>query len=136
MSRAVNLALIVIGGACGTAARAGLEGSFGATAGQWPWITLSINVLGSLLLGVLLELLSSGDDRGWRRSVRLGVGTGVMGGFTTYSTYAVETVGLMRGGEWLLGLVYALVSVLIGIAAAAAGIVAVRWFRRRQRRTA
>lgn len=136
MNRAVNLALIVVGGACGTSARAGLEGAFGASAGQWPWITLGINVLGSLVLGVLLEALASGDDRGWRRSVRLGVGTGVMGGFTTYSSYAVETVNLMLAGQWLLALGYALVSVLIGIAAAAAGIVAVRRLRRRQRRAA
>lgn len=136
MIRVGNLALIVIGGAAGTALRAGLEAGFGATPGQWPWITLGINVLGSLLLGVLLEALASGDDSGWRRSVRLGIGTGVMGGFTTYSTYAVETVGLVLAGQWLLAIGYALMSVLLGIAAAVAGILMVRWIRDNQRRAA
>ena len=74
------------------------------------------------MLGLLLELLSRrGPDVGARRLLRLGLGTGVMGGYTTYSTFALETVRLLEGGALLLGIGYALGSVLLGLAAAWAG---------------
>ncbi len=133
MRRGWNAALIVLGGMLGTAARSGLGAAFPAATHQWPWMTFWINVIGSLFLGVLVESLAGGDDSGWRRSVRLGVGTGVLGGFTTYSTFSVETVGLLQSGQLLLGLGYAVGSVLAGIAAALAAIVVVRRLRHRLR---
>lgn len=129
MSRAVNASLIVIGGMAGTAVRASLEAWFPATVGQWPWATLWINISGSLLLGVLLETLAAFDDAGWRRSVRLGVGTGFFGGYTTYSSFSVETVALLRGGDWLGGVGYAVFSVSIGILAALLAMLVVRRIR-------
>ncbi len=129
MSRAVNASLIVIGGMAGTAVRASLEAWFPATAGQWPWATFWINISGSLLLGVLLETLAAFDDAGWPRSVRLGVGTGFFGGYTTYSSFSVETVALLRSGDWFGGIGYAVLSVGIGIAAALLAMVVVRWLR-------
>ena len=118
------LAVILLGGMLGTATRAGLAGAFPSAPGTWPWTTFWINLAGSFLLGVLLELLAvTGADAGWRRGVRLGVGTGVMGGFTTYSTFSVETVQLLSAGAWLIGLGYALASVLLGIGLAGAGLV-------------
>lgn len=129
MRRAGNLALIVIGGGSGAMLRASVAQTFPAAPGQWPWATFWINVGGSLLLGLLLELLSRADDVGWRRSMRLGLGTGVLGGFTTYSTFSVETVELLRSGLWLPGISYALISVLVGIGAALLGMMLARQLR-------
>ncbi|MFT3886756.1 MAG: CrcB family protein [Arachnia sp.] len=123
---------IFAGCTLGTLTRAGLEGAFPTPAGHWPWATFWINIVGSLVLGVLLEALSvAGDDTGWRRAVRLGVGTGVIGGFTTYSTYVLETDQLARGGAPVLGVAYALVSIVVGLAAAGAGMAAVASLERR-----
>ena len=114
--------LIVLGGALGTAIRAALEAAQPAQPGGWPWTTFVINVTGAFVLGVLLEALArSGPDTGVRQYLRLGVGTGVLGGYTTYSTFAVESVKLLGGGAVLVGLGYALASVLLGLAAALAG---------------
>lgn len=129
MNRAVNASLIVIGGMAGTAVRASLEAWSPATVGQWPWATFWINISGSLLLGVLLETLAAFDDVGWRRSVRLGIGTGFFGGYTTYSSFSVETVALLHSGDWLGGVSYALLSVGIGIAAALLAMMVVRRIR-------
>ncbi|AXE39807.1 fluoride efflux transporter FluC [Acidipropionibacterium virtanenii] len=122
------LALLVGAGGClGTLVRALLEGAFGAGHGHFPAMTLAINLVGSAVLGLLLEgLARTGEDAGIRKAVRLGVGTGVIGGFTTYSTFAVETDRLLGGGSPVLGLVYAVVSVSAGLVCAAAGILCAR----------
>ncbi|MFC8923087.1 CrcB family protein [Cellulosimicrobium sp. NPDC057127] len=114
--------LVALGGALGTTARALLEHTWPAPAGGWPWTTFVINVVGSFLLGGLLEALRrAGPDDGWRRAVRLGCGTGVLGGFTTYSTFAVEVERLAAGGDLGLGAAYALGSVALGVGAAIGG---------------
>ena len=121
------LGLVFVGGAVGTAIRARLETSFPTPTGGWPWATFWINLSGALVLGLLLEsLLLSGPDRGWRRRVRLGVGTGVMGGYTTYSTFIVEIDQLLRGGHPWTGTAYAVGSVALGIGCALAGITLAR----------
>ena len=131
--RGLSSTVVLAGGAVGTAVRAALESAFPAEPGGWPWATFSINLTGSFLLGLLLETLSRrGPDAGLRRYLRLGLGTGVMGGYTTYSTFAVETVRLLGlgGGAMFVGLGYALGSVTLGLAAAFAGMwVAARWSR-------
>lgn len=129
----LGLALLVAAGsAVGTLARAGIGSALPAGAGHWPWATFGVNILGSLLLGALLEALSrSGEDTGWRRRVRLGLGTGVLGGFTTYSTYAVEVDRLAGTGHLPVAAAYALVSVAAGVAAAGLGVAAVAAAARR-----
>lgn len=113
------LSLIVAGGTFGTWARAWLETTYAAPAGTLPWATFWINVAGAFLLGGLLEALArTGPDRGWRRRARLGLGTGMMGGFTTYSTFAVETALLLRDGVAWLALGYAAGTVLAGLTTA------------------
>lgn len=126
--------LVALGGVAGTAARAQLEAAFPAPAGGWPWATFEINLVGALILGVLLEsLLRSGSDTGWRRGVRLGCGTGVIGGFTTYSTFVLEVEQLVLGGHTAVAVAYLLVSVLAGVVAAGAGIaLGAAWSRRRR----
>ena len=124
--------LVALGGAVGTTARALLEQAFAPAPGSWPWTTFWINLAGSFVLGALLEtLLRSGPDAGWRRGVRLGCGTGVLGGFTTYSTFAVEVERLASGGHIALGAAYALGSVVLGVAAAVGGIALAAAVRRR-----
>lgn len=114
---------VLIGGAVGTLLRAGLSGLLPAASGAWPWTTFWINLTGSFSLGLLLELLfDRWPDSGWRHSVRLGVGTGMLGGFTTYSTFAVETVQLAGAGGVWLGVGYAAASVTFGLLAAGAGL--------------
>ncbi len=116
------LGVIFLGGTLGTFTRAALEAAFPAQPDAIPWTTLAINIGGSFLLGLLLEALArTGSDSGWRRTVRLGVGTGVLGGFTTYSTFAVETVSRLNPAAWPIALAYAAASVVLGLLAAAAG---------------
>ena len=130
------LGVILLGGTAGTATRAWLEGSYAPVTGQWPWTTFWVNVSGALLLGVLLEVLAeTGADRGWRRAVRLGVGTGFLGGYTTYSTFAMETGQLLDAGRWLLGVGYGLGSVVLGLAAAFCGQRLVRRLLKQYRRS-
>ncbi len=123
--------MVAAGGMIGTAARATAEAAFPAMPGAIPWTTFVINVMGSLLLGALLEtLVLGGPDEGRRRVVRLACGTGVLGGFTTYSTFVAETEQLLRGGAPLTGVGYAVASVAIGVSSAVVGILAARRLRR------
>ncbi|MEH3132768.1 MAG: CrcB family protein [Mycolicibacterium neoaurum] len=117
------IAAVALGGLLGAPARYGLEVAFPQVAGQWPVTTFAINVMGAFLLGVLLEGLSRlGPDTGWRQRLRLGVGTGVLGSFTTYSTLAVDTDELLRRSEWWAAGSYAVGTVLVGGLATVIGI--------------
>jgi CrcB protein len=114
--------LVVAGGMVGTAIRAALESAMPAAPGHWPWATFLINITGAFVLGSLLEaLVRTGRDEGWRRGVRLTAGTGLLGGYTTYSTFSVEVVQVSRDGALLIGPMYALASVALGLAAAGLG---------------
>ena len=120
--RGLRTAVVFAGGTIGTAVRAGLSAAFPAHPGEWPWATFAINLTGAFILGCLLELLARrGPDVGVRHYLRLGLGTGVLGGYTTHSTFAVETVRLLESGAILAGAGYAAGSVLLGLAAALAG---------------
>lgn len=118
--------LVVAGGAAGSLARYGV--------GEWlnpghdiALGTLAVNVTGSFVLGALLATLAlRGDDTGRRREARLLLGTGFLGGYTTYSALAVETDALLRDGRVALGATYAIGSVVLGLAAALLGVTAGR----------
>lgn len=119
--------LVAIGGGLGTAARALAEAAVPATPGAVPWTTFGINVAGSFVLGALLELLlRRGRDEGRRRTIRLLCGTGILGGFTTYSTFVAQTALLLSGGAAFMAAAYALMSVALGVGAAAVGILLAR----------
>lgn len=123
--RPALLALVLVGGTVGTAVRAGLESAVPPAPGGWPWATFVVNIVGSFGLGWLLAALATsgwGGDR--RRRVWLAVGTGGLGGLTTYSTFALQVVLLLRDGEPATGIGYATGSVLAGLVAALAGYVA------------
>lgn len=115
--------LVFVGGALGTAARYGLGHALPTETGRWPTGTFVANLAGALVLGVLLEsLVRAGPDAGWRRRVRLLVGTGFCGGLTTYSTLAVEADLLVRDHHPTLALAYLSVSVVAGVLATVAGV--------------
>lgn len=115
-------AVVWLGGAAGTGARYLLSGAVGSPA-QAPVAIAVINVVGAFLLGVLLPgLARRGRDEGRRRTVRLLLGTGFLGGFTTYSTLAVDTVTMLSDGQPGHATTYAVATVLIGGLASYAGI--------------
>lgn len=114
--------VVIVGGTFGALARYGLGGILPAPGG-WPLPTLVINLAGAFMLGALLEaLVRRGPDAGRLRLVRLLVGTGFMGAFTTYSTLAVEATTLFSAGRGADALIYVGVSVVAGAVATVAGI--------------
>jgi CrcB protein len=120
--RPLPVLLVFVGGALGTVSRY-LLGLVIPTLGGFPLATFAVNIVGAFALGLLLEgLLRGGNDVGWRQRVRLLFGPGFMGGFTTYSSLCVETVLLTEHGRYVTGGAYAVASLLVGIAAAAAGV--------------
>lgn len=113
------------GGVAGAAAREAIEQTLPAGGRSFPSATFVINLAGAFLLGLLLEaLVRSGEGSGWRRDLRLVGGTGFCGAFTTYSTFAVETVQLSRHGAWSVAGAYVAASLVGGVIAAALGIAA------------
>ena len=120
------LALVFAGGTLGVLARAGLDHAFPARGG-FPVTTFVINVVGALALAILIEALAlRGPDAGSRRALRLVFGTGLLGGFTTYSALAVQTDALLRSGQIPTAIVYAVGTVGLGLVASIAGIVGTR----------
>jgi fluoride exporter len=110
--------LAAIGGALGALARWGLSEAI-PSPGGWPWATLLVNITGCFLLGMLLAVLGGRSPQpAW---VPPFVGVGILGGYTTYSTFAVEVVVLVDDGAPALAAGYLLLSIAGGIAAVAAG---------------
>jgi fluoride exporter len=117
------VAVVALGGLVGAPLRYAVAQALPGPGSGWPTATFTTNLLGALVLGVLLEaLVRSGADTGGRRLLRLGLGTGVVGAFTTYSTLALEVDGLARGGRVGTAVAYALASVVGGVLAAGAGV--------------
>ena len=117
------IAIVALGGMVGTTARWALTSAVGTSARGFPTATLIENVVGSFLLGALLEgLLRRGAESPRGRVLRLGLGTGVLGGFTTFSSLAIELQRLLAGGQVTLAVVYAVLSLVLGILACVAGI--------------
>lgn len=115
------IGLVAAGGMVGSGLRYVISGVVPHWGGV-PVATFGINGVGAFALGWLLELLAGrGGDAGWSRRIRLAVGTGVLGGFTTYSALATETVVTGLRHPWL-GLAYGLGTVVVGAVASVAGI--------------
>jgi CrcB protein len=127
-----TLAVISAGGVLGALARYGLTVAFPPAPGRFPWATFGINVTGCLLIGVLMVLVS--DVWAGRRLIRPFLGVGVLGGYTTFSTYAVDVRGLVQSGAPLIAAVYLLCTVVAAITAVFAGVAATRWVIRRDGR--
>ncbi len=122
LTPALQLA-VFLGGCGGTLARYGVSERIPETIAIWPVATFLINITGAFMLGFLLEALARrGKDKGKLRIIRLGVGTGFIGAFTTYSALAVETDLLVRADYLGVAIAYAFASVVVGIIFAVIGI--------------
>jgi fluoride exporter len=122
----VRLLLICLGGAIGTAARYGLSTWCRETLGAgFPYGTLAVNVIGSFLLGVIMYVGLNTDLIS--PDTRLVLGTGVIGGFTTYSSFNYETVGFVGDRAYLVGAVYVSATLLGCFVAGSLGVATARW---------
>ncbi len=121
----LRFTLICLGGAIGTAARyltaLGAASLFGTA---FPFGTLIVNVVGSFLIALIMQIGSTTELIS--ADMRMMLTTGVMGGFTTYSTFNYETTGYFREGAWLLGVANIGVTVLGCLAAGVAGLACAR----------
>ena len=117
----IDTLLVLVGGSSGTLARYALTSAFQGDGGL-P-IVLTINVTGAFLLGFLAERIRRSGSRRVAHSASLLLGTGALGGFTTYGTFAGDAEGLLDMSRLGEGVLYGVVTVVIGVAAAYAGTV-------------
>ena len=125
----VSFVWVAIGGAAGSCLRYWVSLMLGPiTVGHgFPWATFAANVLGSLGLGLVFVLA---EDRSWfGADLRLLLGTGVMGGFTTYSAFNLESIGLMQSEAWGRAALYMGGMVVVCLVAGALGLIVGRAIR-------
>jgi CrcB protein len=120
----MNVLLVAIGGAIGAAARylAGLwiAARFGA---DFPWGTFFVNVTGSFLIGIVLVLVERGTLPG---EARLFLAVGILGGYTTFSSFSYETLQLLSGGDIRPVLLNAFGQLFVGLLVVYLGVVFAR----------
>ena len=116
--------LAALGGALGALARWGVATALPRSPGSWPWATLTVNLLGCFLMGVLIAVLAARKPAGtWPRPL---LGVGVLGGFTTYSAFAVEVVQAVERDAAFLAAGYVVASTAGGLLAVVVGALVVR----------
>lgn len=116
--RSRDLALVAVGGAAGSLLRYAVGTAVPAPADGWPWATFAVNLVASLCIGVLAGWAH------WRRAahwVRPLLMSGVLGGFSTYSAFAVDTVALADAGRSGLAAAYVVVTLAAGVGVVALG---------------
>ena len=121
----LNLVFIALGGAIGACLRYLMTiGMSRLVGGGYPWGTLAANVVGSLAMGALVGwLMRRGGDG---ETLRLFLGVGLLGGFTTFSTFSLEVMLLWQRGEAGSAITYAAASVMLSVLALIAGLVIAR----------
>ncbi|WP_324261363.1 fluoride efflux transporter CrcB [Altererythrobacter sp. H2] len=124
---------VALGGAAGAVLRyqtgRGMTALLGPQAmTAFPWATLAVNVTGSLAMGLLMGWLArNGPDMGQSGDQwRLLIGVGLLGGFTTFSSFSLEMMMLIERGQAWAAMAYALVSVLAGLTGLYLGLIAMR----------
>lgn len=116
-----ELAVVAVGGGCGSALRHLVSVAATRWAGEsLPWGTLTVNLVGSFALAALTGLLASPDDP--RPTLRLLVAVGLLGGFTTYSTFNLDVLRLLQQGRSAAALGYATLTLGACLLAGAAGL--------------
>ena len=119
--------LVALGGALGSMARYGV--GLGAArlfpASIWPWGTLTVNVVGGLAMGLLVGWMGLKAGAG-QETVRVFAAVGLLGGFTTFSAFSLETVLMIERRDYGLAGAYVLLSVVLAVAALMAGLMLAR----------
>jgi fluoride exporter len=118
------VAAVAVGGVIGAEARYGVAVALPHAPGAWPWSTLVANVSGCLLIGVLMVLVTERFRA--HPLVRPLLGVGVLGGYTTFSTYTVDVLAGFGAGRPGPALLYLVVTPVLAVAAAAGGVAATR----------
>jgi fluoride exporter len=114
------VAVVTVGGALGALARWVVAEAFPHDTGRFPWSTLLTNVLGCLLIGVLMVIVVERVPH--RPLVRPFLGTGILGGFTTFSTYVVDTRALVAADRPAVAAAYLVGTLALGLLAVVAGL--------------
>lgn len=117
----MNTVAVAVGGVLGALARYGLGVAWPTGAGAFPWTTFAVNVSGCFLIGLLLvRLVEAGTVHPlWRPFL----GTGVLGGYTTFSTFAVDARSLVASGHAATAVGYVVATVVAALAAVQLGVV-------------
>ena len=124
----MTLAYVALGGALGALARYGISGWVYDRLGEnFPWGTLVVNLVGCLALGLVIRWLQVSAVS---PEVRPFLTIGVLGAFTTFSTFSYETVALLQEGQWLRAGLYMGGSVVLGLIAMVAGMALATAFAR------
>jgi CrcB protein len=113
---------IAVGGAAGSVMRYWVSTGVHACLGRgFPYGTLAVNVLGSLVMGFLFVIFTErlASESVWRAALLVGV----LGGFTTFSSFSIETFNLLQGGEWLKAGTNMLASLVLCVTATGVGVV-------------
>jgi CrcB protein len=123
------LGVVAVGGVLGALARYGIGLAVPHPPSGFPWATFAINVSGCVLIGVLMVLVT--DVWPGHRLLRPFLGTGLLGGYTTFSTYMVDTQHLLAAGAVRTALAYLMGTLLAALIAVQVGMAATRWVTRR-----
>jgi CrcB protein len=119
--------IVFLGGGLGAAARHGVNLLVARLIGTgYPFGTFGINVLGSFLMGVIAEYFAL--KSGLHQPLRLLLTTGILGGFTTFSTFSLESALLVERDQFAAAGIYVAASIVVGIGALFAGLAVVRFF--------
>lgn len=116
--------LVMIGGAVGAGMRYGVGRALPLSASGWPWATFACNILGGLAMGLLAGWLARFGEGG--QDMRLLLGVGVLGGFTTFSAFSLEMMLMIEKGQMGQATTYAIASVALSILALFGGLSAMR----------
>lgn len=117
----MNWLLVALGGAIGAVSRYGLGSYFIKSSSTFPWATWCINLLGCFLAGVFFAF--SQQYPTLQNNARLFLMVGILGGFTTFSSFGLETFNLLREGQVMWAIGYAVSSVMLGVILLAVGYV-------------
>jgi len=112
-----NLLLVGLGGGIGSMLR--YAGSLLISTRIFPYATLTVNIIGSFIIGIVFALSIKEEiiTGNWK----LFLATGICGGFTTFSAFSLENMGLLQSGKYGMAFTYIALSILLGIGAAFAG---------------
>ena len=108
-----NLLLVGLGGSIGSMAR--YAASLLINSKLFPYATLSVNIFGSFIIGLVFAMTVK--EAGFSNNWRLFLATGICGGFTTFSAFSLENMGLLQSGRIGIALTYIILSIVLGIAA-------------------